>query len=88
MDEDGELVLGGIAAQTRHATESFVSALGTAGCTLDDVVKVDVWLDDPRDFWTSDGVCASSDGHAPVRSKLTIDAEVEIDRATHWATSA
>jgi len=33
-------------------------ALALAGCTLKDVVKSTVWLDDARDFWTFNRVYA------------------------------
>ena len=84
MGENGELVPGGIEAQTRRTMDNLVAALAHADCTLDDVVKVNVWLDEPRDFWTFNRVYASYfDGPAParstVRSELMIDAKVEID---------
>jgi enamine deaminase RidA (YjgF/YER057c/UK114 family) len=55
-----------------------------AGCTLDDVVKCSVWLDDPRDFGIFNRVFAEYFGNHPparsaVRSQLMIDAKVEID---------
>jgi reactive intermediate/imine deaminase len=49
-DENGDLILGGIEAQTRATMKNVVQALALASCTLDDVVKATVWLDDARDF--------------------------------------
>ena len=49
-DDNGDLILGGIEAQTRATMKNVVQALALAGCTLDDVVKTMVWLDDARDF--------------------------------------
>jgi reactive intermediate/imine deaminase len=84
MGENGELVPGGIEAQTRKTMENLEAALALAGCTLADVVKVQVWLDDPRDFWTFNRVYAGYFGEAPparstVRAELMVDAKVEID---------
>ena len=49
-DENGNLVTGGIEAQTRQTMKSVAQALAVAGCTLEDVVKTMVWLDDAGDF--------------------------------------
>lgn len=49
-DENGVLVVGGIEAQTRQTMKGLAQALALAGCTLADVVKVTVWLEDARDF--------------------------------------
>ena len=48
--ENGVLVAGGIGTQTRQTMNNVAQALALAGCTLEDVVKTTVWLDDPRDF--------------------------------------
>ena len=52
MGANGEIVPGGIEAQTRQTLKNVEKALALAGCTLKDVVKSTVWLDDARDFWT------------------------------------
>ena len=52
MGKDGELIIGDIKKQTRTTMENVQAALKLAGCTLEDVAKVNVWLDDARDFWT------------------------------------
>jgi reactive intermediate/imine deaminase len=49
-DENGVLVAGGIEAHTRQTMKNVAEALALAGCTLADVVKVTVWLEDARDF--------------------------------------
>ena len=49
-DESGEIVAGGIEVQTRQVFANIRRALALAGCTLEDVCKVTVWLDDARDF--------------------------------------
>src|SRR5438445_11708 len=48
LGDNGELVPGGIEAQARRALKNVETALGLAGCTLKDVVKATVWLDDAR----------------------------------------
>ena len=47
---DGTLVGGGIAEQARQALENVKACLAAAGCTLDDVVKVNTYLADLADM--------------------------------------
>jgi reactive intermediate/imine deaminase len=49
-DEEGNVVAGGIEAQARQTMKNVAHALALGGCTLEDVVKTTVWLDDARDF--------------------------------------
>jgi reactive intermediate/imine deaminase len=84
MGDNGELVPGGIEAQTRQTLKNVEKALALAGCTLKDVVKSTVWLDDARDFWTFNRVYAEAfPDNKPARSttqaKLMIDAKIEIE---------
>ncbi len=58
--------------------------LATADCTLADVVKATVWLDDPRDFAAFNKVYAEYFGAAPparstLVSPLIVDGKVEIE---------
>ncbi len=83
MGDNGEMVAGGIEAQTRQALKN-VEALVLAGCTLKDVVKSTVWLDDARDFWTFNRVYAeffsdSKPARSTTQATLMIDAKVEIE---------
>ena len=48
--EDGRIVAGGIEAHTRQTLKNVAHVLALAGCTLEDVVKTTVWLEDARDF--------------------------------------
>jgi reactive intermediate/imine deaminase len=81
---DGEVVAGGIIAQTEAVMANIISVLKLAGCGLEHVVKVSVWLDDPRDFTSFNSVFARHfSAHPPARSTvqsaLMIDAKVEMD---------
>lgn len=84
MGEDGEIVPGGIEEQTRRTMENVKAVLAMAGCTFDDVVKANCWLDDTRDFWTFNKIYAGyfpngAPARSTVRSQLMVDAKVEID---------
>ena len=50
FDRSGLLVPGGIGEQTRQALGNLAACLRAAGCTLADVVKVNVFLVDLADF--------------------------------------
>jgi reactive intermediate/imine deaminase len=83
-DDQGQVIAGGIEAQTRRVFERIRETLALAGCTLADVCKVNVWLDDARDFGSFNRVYMECFGdHRPARStvesRLMIDAKVEID---------
>jgi len=84
-DAQGEIVVGGIEAQTRQVMENLKSVLALAGATLDDVCKTTVWLQDARDFGAFNRVYMGYFGAAgrPARStteaRLMVDAKVEID---------
>jgi 2-iminobutanoate/2-iminopropanoate deaminase len=43
-DAEGNLIRGGIAEQTRRSLENVRTCLEAAGCTMDDVVKVNAYL--------------------------------------------
>jgi len=84
MGDNGELVPGGIEAQTRRTLKNVEKALALAGCTLKDVVKSTVWLDDARDFWTFNRVYAeffseNKPARSTTQATLMIDAKVEIE---------
>jgi reactive intermediate/imine deaminase len=84
MDENGNMVDGGVVPQTHKVIENLIAILAKAGCTLEDVVKANVWLDDARDFHAFNRVYASYFGKAPparacVQSPMMIDCKVEIE---------
>jgi 2-iminobutanoate/2-iminopropanoate deaminase len=49
-DENGNVVAEGIEAHALQTMKNVAHALTLAGCTLEDVVKTTVWLEDARDF--------------------------------------
>ena len=81
---DGEIVAGGIVEQAEREIANIIAALGAADCGLEHVVKVNAWLDDPRDFTSFNAVFGRYfRNHAPARSTvkaaLMVDAKVEMD---------
>lgn len=81
---DGRIVPGGIAAETRAIFTEVSRLLTLAGATLDDVVKVSVYLADASDFDSFNSVYgAYFRKAAPARIsmsvRLTIDARIELD---------
>lgn len=50
FDEQGEVVAGGIEAQTRRALENLTACLHAAGAELTDVLKVNAYLANLDDF--------------------------------------
>ena len=90
MDADGEIVDGGIVAQSHKTIENLIAVLEKAGCTLADVVKVNVWLDDARDFQAFNRVYATYFGaelpaRSCVQSAMMVDCKVEIDAIAYKA---
>lgn len=82
--QDGEIISGGIVAQTEQVMQNIIAVLATAECGLEHVVKVNCWLDDPRDFTSFNAVFAKYfTAHPPARSTvqsaLMVDAKVEMD---------
>lgn len=81
---EGEVIPGGIAAQTEQVIANIKAVLALADCGLEDVVKVNCWLDDARDFSSFNAVFEKHFiDHPPARSTvqspLMVDAKIEID---------
>ena len=81
---DGEVVNGGIVAQTEQVISNIKEVLALADCGMEDIVKVNCWLEDARDFSSFNAVFEKHFGPNPparstVESRLMIDAKVEID---------
>ena len=82
--DDGSIVPGDIEAHTRQTLRNVEKALALAGCTLRDVVKITVWLQDAGDFARFNRVYAEFfPGAKPARSttqaKLVVDSRIEIE---------
>ena len=81
---EGEIVAGGIEAQTRQVMDNLQAALALAGATFDDVCKCTCWLQDARDFGAFNRIYMGYFGEKkPARStteaRLMVDARLEID---------
>jgi reactive intermediate/imine deaminase len=88
VDSSGAVVAGGIAAQTEQVMENVKAALALAGCTLEDVVKTTVLLDDARDFGafnTAYGRFFPKDPPArtTAEARMMIDIKVEIEAVAY-----
>lgn len=82
--KDGEIVGNGIVEQTHLTIKNVIAILKEAGYGLEHVVRVGVWLDDPRDFWSFNGVYKTYFGEHPparacVQATMMVDCKVEID---------
>jgi len=79
-DENGDLIAGGIEAQTRQTMKNVAQALAVAGYTLEDVVKTMVWLADARDFGEFNRVYSEFfPGNKPTRSTIQANNMVGTD---------
>jgi reactive intermediate/imine deaminase len=81
---NGEVVTGGIITQTEQVIANIKEVLAMASCGMEDIVKVNCWLDDARDFSSFNAVfekhfLAHPPARSTVESRLMVDAKVEID---------
>ena len=71
FDANGELVPGDIAEQTEQVLVNLRACLGAAGCSLDDVIKVNVFLLDLAEFEAFNAVYqAAFEEPYPVRTTV------------------
>jgi len=87
-DANGEIVVGGIEAQTRQVMENLLSVLALAGANFDDVCKSTVWLQDARDFGAFNRIYMSyfkngKPARSTTEARLMVDAKVEIDMVAY-----
>jgi 2-iminobutanoate/2-iminopropanoate deaminase len=73
FDPNGELVPGGVEEQTRQVFANLRSCLEAAGCTFDDVVKVNAFLTDLDNFAAFNAVYAEHFS-APYPVRTTVQA--------------
>ncbi|PZX13656.1 reactive intermediate/imine deaminase [Palleronia aestuarii] len=88
VDGDGNVVPGGIAAETDQVLQNVAAALALAGCDMSDVVKTTVWLRDRDDFASFNEVYAKHFPSEPparttAESRLMIDIAVEIEAVAY-----
>ncbi len=81
---DGNVVSGGVAAETRQVLENVRKTLQLAGCDMSDVVKTTVWLRDRDDFKDFNAAYAeffpeNPPARSTAESRLMIDIAVEIE---------
>lgn len=84
LGSSGSIVAGNIVEQTELTIQRIIEVLAKCHCTVDDVVKTTVWLDDARDFGGFNSVYSKYFGKAPparstVVSPLVVDGKVEIE---------
>ncbi len=82
--ENGEIIEGGIIPQTHKTIENLIAILKEADYSVEHIVRMGVWLDDPRDFWTFNKIFkqyfgANPPARACVRASMMVDCKVEID---------
>ena len=82
--DTGKFPDGGITEQTEQVIANIKDVLALADCTLEHVVKVNVWLDDARDFSSFNAVFQKHFiDHPPARSTvqspMMVDVKVEMD---------
>ncbi len=90
--KDGEVVEGGIVTQSHQAIRNMIAILEEAGYGPEHVLRIGVWLDDPRDFMSFNRVFAEYFGANPparacVVSSMVIDCMVEVD-CVAWKPTA
>jgi 2-iminobutanoate/2-iminopropanoate deaminase len=85
----GELVSGGIEAETRRALDNLTALIEAGGASRSDVVKVTVYLTDIADFKAFDAVYKSYfPNEPPARATVAVlalprGAHIEIDAIAH-----
>ena len=82
--QDGEIIDGGIIPQSHRAIQNMIAILEEADYGVEHIVRIGVWLDDPRDFWTFNKVFTEYFGKYPparacVQATMMVDCKVEID---------
>jgi reactive intermediate/imine deaminase len=87
---DGEVVDGGIVAQTHQAIANMLAILSESGYGPEHIVRCGVWLDDPRDFPSFNKIFKATFGANPparacVVSSMVVDCKVEIDCVAYRA---
>lgn len=82
--QDGEIIDGGIVPQAHLAIRNMIAIVEDAGYSTADIMRIGVWLDDTRDFWSFNKIFAEYFGDNPparacVQSAMVVDCKVEVD---------
>lgn len=77
-------VTGGLALQTEQVIANIKEVLALESCGMDDIVKVNCWLDDTRDFFPFNAgfrkhFSENPPARSTVESRLMVDAKVQTD---------
>ena len=85
---DGIVVPGGIEVQTKVVLDTIKRNLEELGCSLSDIVKMTIWLQDVRDFRGYNDVFSKYFAKDPparstVRADLMRDARIEIEAVAY-----
>lgn len=84
-DAKGNLLAGNMTDQARLTCENLVKVVTNSGYEMKDIVRVGVWIDDPRDFAEFNKVFAEffDIEHAPARvtiqGTMMCDCKIEMD---------
>lgn len=84
-DESGQIVYGNMTTQAKATLDNLKTVVESAGYSLEDVIRVGVWIEDPRDFGEFNKVYAEyfTAEHAPARvtvqAMMMADLKVEVD---------
>ena len=84
FDDTGEIVKGGIEAETRQVLDSISNTLKNANSSLEEIVKTTVWLKNVIDFSQFNKIYAEyfpgkKPARSTVRADLMVDAKIEIE---------
>ena len=84
FDDTGEIVKGGIEAETRQVLDSISNTLKNANSSLEEIVKTTVWLKNVIDFNQFNKIYAEyfpgkKPARSTVRADLMVDAKIEIE---------
>lgn len=84
-NENGDLIVGGMVEQASLCFDNLLKVMALAGYTARDLVRIGVWLDDPRDFPEFNKVFAryfnpeEAPARVTVQSAMMCDCKVEVD---------
>ena len=84
FDATGEIIQGGIEAETKQILDSISNTLKNANSSLEEVIKTTVWLKNVSDFGQFNKIYAQyfpekKPARSTVRADLMIDAKIEIE---------